>query len=83
MASSAASSAHAVDAGKSLSELTPEELRQRSELLDDSYYEVLRREGWLESKRIEGGTSEATGGTDRARPDELAAVEDRLAAERD
>jgi argininosuccinate lyase len=47
----------AIERGKSLSELTPEELRERSEQLDDSFYEVLRRESWLESKRIEGGTS--------------------------
>jgi argininosuccinate lyase len=46
----------AVERGKSLSELTPEELRERSELLDDSYYEVLQRSNWLESKRIAGGT---------------------------
>ncbi len=46
----------AVERGKSLSELTPEELAQRSELLDDSYYEVLERSSWLESKRIAGGT---------------------------
>jgi argininosuccinate lyase len=47
----------AVERGKSLSELTPDELRQRSEQLDDSYYEVLQRSSWLESKRIAGGTS--------------------------
>jgi argininosuccinate lyase len=46
----------AVEAGKTLSELTPEELRRHSEQLDDSYYEVLRRGSWLESKRIAGGT---------------------------
>jgi argininosuccinate lyase len=46
----------AIERGVSLSELTPEELRERSEHLDDSFYEVLRRESWLESKRIEGGT---------------------------
>src|SRR6185369_4900529 len=46
----------AVERGKHLSELTPEELRERSEHLDDSYYEVLERSSWLESKRIEGGT---------------------------
>ncbi len=46
----------AVEAEKRLSELTPEELRERSEHLDDSYYEVLERSSWLESKRIEGGT---------------------------
>ena len=49
----------AVEAGKSLSELTPGELRRRSELLDDSYYEVLQRASWLESKRIAGGTGSA------------------------
>ena len=49
----------AVEGGKSLSELTPEELRERSEHLDDSYYEVLRRSSWLESKRIAGGTGSA------------------------
>ena len=49
----------AVEGGKSLSELTPEELRERSEHLDDSYYEVLERSSWLESKRIEGGTGSA------------------------
>src|SRR3954471_11286226 len=50
----------AVERGKSLSELTPEELRERSEHLDDSYYEVLRQSSWLESKRIAGGTSSAS-----------------------
>jgi argininosuccinate lyase len=46
----------AVEQGKQLSELTPEELRSRSELLDDGFYEVLKRSSWLESKRIAGGT---------------------------
>jgi argininosuccinate lyase len=46
----------AVERGKRLSELAPEELRERSEHFDDSYYEVLKRGSWLESKRIEGGT---------------------------
>lgn len=46
----------AVDQGKSLSELSAADLRKRSEHLDDSYYEVLRRSSWLESKRIAGGT---------------------------
>ena len=40
----------ALEQGKTLSELTPEELRGHSELLDDSYYEALRPERWLESK---------------------------------
>ena len=46
----------AVEQGRSLSELRPEELRERSEHLDDAYYEVLKRRSWLESKQIEGGT---------------------------
>jgi argininosuccinate lyase len=46
----------AVEQGKSLSELSAEDLRKRSEHLDDSYYEVLRRSSWLESKKIAGGT---------------------------
>jgi argininosuccinate lyase len=37
----------AVESGRSLSELTPEDLRQRSEHLDDAYYEVLQRGSWL------------------------------------
>jgi argininosuccinate lyase len=49
----------AVEHSKSLSELTPVELKQRSELLDESYYEVLQRSSWLESKRIAGGTGSA------------------------
>src|SRR5215213_8719451 len=49
----------AVERGKTLSELTPDELRERSEHLDESYYEVLERSSWLESKRIEGGTGSA------------------------
>ncbi len=47
----------AVDSGRTLSELTREELAEHSELLDDEYYEVLRGETWLESKDSEGGTS--------------------------
>ncbi|MGB2710050.1 MAG: argininosuccinate lyase [Conexibacter sp.] len=47
----------AVDSGRTLSELTPEELREHSELLDDEYYRVLAGETWLESKDSEGGTS--------------------------
>jgi len=46
----------AVEQGKSLSDLSTEDLRKRSERLDDSYYEVLRRSSWLESKKIAGGT---------------------------
>ncbi len=72
----------AVEGGKSLSELTPEELRQRSELLDGSYYDVLSRESWLESKRIEGGTgSEPLAAQIELARGTLAAVEARLAEE--
>ncbi len=47
----------AIDQGKSLSELTPEELQAQSELLDDEFYAVLADGAWLESKVSEGGTS--------------------------
>jgi argininosuccinate lyase len=73
----------AVEQGKQLSDLTPEELRERSELLDDSYYEVLSRESWLESKRIAGGTgSEAVSAQLEQARETIAAVEARLAEER-
>ena len=49
----------ALEQGKALSELTPEELRRHSNLLDDSYYEALRSERWLESKGSAGGTASA------------------------
>jgi argininosuccinate lyase len=73
----------AVERGKSLSELTPEELRERSEYLDDSYYEVLQRSSWLESKRIAGGTGSAplARQIDEAR-ETLAAVRARVQEER-
>jgi argininosuccinate lyase len=44
----------AVESGRKLSELAPEEL---PEPLDDEYYEVLKSSAWLESKVSEGGTS--------------------------
>jgi len=73
----------AVERGKSLSELTPEELRERSEHLDDSYYEVLKRSSWLESKRIAGGTGSITlaAQLEEAR-ETLAAVQARAEEER-
>jgi argininosuccinate lyase len=46
----------AVEQGGKLSDLSPEQIRARSEHLDDSFYEVLERGSWLESKRIAGGT---------------------------
>ncbi len=47
----------AVEQGKSLSELTPDELREGSPLLDDEFYALLKNQAWLESKVSEGGTS--------------------------
>jgi argininosuccinate lyase len=52
----------AIDAGKSLSALTPQELAAHSELLaahGDEFQQVLQRDSWLESKVSEGGTSQA------------------------
>ena len=46
----------ALESGRSLSELSREDLARHSPHLDDSYYELLRRDSWLESKQIEGGT---------------------------
>ena len=73
----------AIEQGRSLSELRPEELRERSEHLDDSYYEVLKRSSWLESKRIEGGTgSEALARQIELARGTLAAVKARVLEER-
>src|SRR5690348_6694739 len=47
----------AVSSGRSLSELSREELAEHSEALDDEYYEVLSARSWLESKVSEGGTA--------------------------
>ncbi len=47
----------AVEAGKSLSELTEEELAELAPDLDSEFYELLRDGAWLESKVSEGGTS--------------------------
>ncbi len=47
----------ALEQGKAPSELTAEDLRRHSELLDDSYYEVLSSASWIESKRSAGGTA--------------------------
>src|SRR5262245_51055349 len=73
----------AIENGKRLSELTPDELRERSEHLDDSYYEVLSRSNWLEAKRIEGGTGSAAleAQLDAAR-ETLDAVRERVAEEK-
>jgi argininosuccinate lyase len=47
----------ALGSGRRLSELSPEELRSHSELLDESYYELLRERGWIDSKVSAGGTA--------------------------
>jgi len=47
----------ALEQGKKLSELTPEELAGRSALLDEELYALLRDRAWLESKVSRGGTS--------------------------
>jgi argininosuccinate lyase len=47
----------AVAQGKTLSELSPEQLTAQSELLDDEFYALLRDGAWLETKVSEGGTS--------------------------
>jgi argininosuccinate lyase len=47
----------ALEQGKALSELTREDLGRHSELLDDSYYDVLAPAAWLETKGSAGGTA--------------------------
>jgi len=47
----------AVDSGRSLSELTAEELEALAPELDGEYYDLLRDGAWLESKVSDGGTA--------------------------
>jgi argininosuccinate lyase len=47
----------AISSGRSLSELSREELEAHSPLLDDDFYVLLREGAWLEAKVSEGGTS--------------------------
>jgi argininosuccinate lyase len=47
----------AVDSGRTLSQLTRDELARHSEALDDEFYAVLAQHSWLESKVSEGGTA--------------------------
>jgi argininosuccinate lyase len=47
----------AVSSGRTLSQLSREELARHSEALDDEFYDVLSARSWLESKVSEGGTS--------------------------
>src|SRR3954449_6698117 len=73
----------AVERGVSLSELSEEDLRRRSEHLDGAFYEVLKRESWLESKRIEGGTGSVPLAAQLGEAREtLAAVKARVLEER-
>jgi argininosuccinate lyase len=73
----------AVERGVALSELGEEDLRRRSEHLDGSFYEVLRRESWLESKGIQGGTgSVPLAAQIELAHETLAAVEARVVDER-
>jgi argininosuccinate lyase len=73
----------AVAQGRALSDFTTEELKARSEHLDDSYHEVLERSSWLESKRIAGGTgSEALGRQIAEARETLGAVKTRVREER-
>jgi argininosuccinate lyase len=47
----------ALEQGKLLSDLSPDELAAQSSLLDDEFYRLLRDGAWLETKVSEGGTS--------------------------
>ena len=47
----------AVTSGRTLSQLSLEEVREHSPAFDEEYYEVLQARSWLESKVSEGGTS--------------------------
>src|SRR5256885_6671030 len=49
----------ALERGKALSQLTPEDLARHSDLLDDAYYELLRSGQWLQSEVSAGGTASA------------------------
>jgi argininosuccinate lyase len=49
----------AIESGRSLSDLEPDELAAHSELLDDEYYRVLEEGAWLDSKVSVGGTGAA------------------------
>jgi len=65
--------------GLALSDLTPAELKRHSEYLDESFYEVLQRSSWLESKTIAGGTGSAPLAAQiEAARGALAAVESRV-----
>jgi argininosuccinate lyase len=69
----------ALERDLALSDLAPAELKRHSEHLDESFYEVLQRSSWLESKRIAGGTGSAPLAAQlEAARGALAAVESRV-----
>ncbi|HEX7059500.1 MAG TPA: argininosuccinate lyase [Solirubrobacterales bacterium] len=73
----------AVEGDRALSDFSTQELRERSEHLDDSYYAVLQRSSWLESKAIAGGTgSGALARQIEEARETLAAVKARVLEER-
>ena len=47
----------AVESGRTLSQLTRDDLARHSDVLDDDFYAVLAQRSWLESKVSEGGTA--------------------------
>src|SRR5215218_841651 len=47
----------AVESGRTLSQLSREDLARHADVLDDEYYDVLAQRAWLESKVSEGGTA--------------------------
>jgi argininosuccinate lyase len=49
----------ALGSGRTLSELTEDELRAHSDLLDAEYYDVLAGDAWIESKVSTGGSASA------------------------
>jgi argininosuccinate lyase len=73
----------AIEQGRALSDLSPEELREHSGHFDESYYAVLKQSSWLESKQIEGGTgSESLRRQIDAARETLKAVKARVLEER-
>jgi argininosuccinate lyase len=66
----------AVESGRTLSQLTREDLARHADVLDEEYYAVLSQRSWLESKVSEGGTALARvrEQLERARADHAAAA---------
>jgi len=66
----------AVESGRTLSQLSREDLARHADVLDDEYYDVLAQRSWLESKVSEGGTalSRVREQLERARAEHAAAA---------